>query len=1503
MAAQVELGPALAPLAGRSELASPAKLQRAFASPRSEAGGQPSERPEERGPRPAAMTPAPPRPRLTPKPFCRERSVEAFAAVKPPVPSEGLPAARGAAGSVPPLLDHKLVESRAGGEVVASVPFCASPQANTVILFETGSADRARVTLTPDRHLAGAPRALGPPLAQEGGPPPSTPEGAGVQRQLSLSSESRPAPWSPGSPLERTGAPAEKAPEGQRQPSGRRSPASGGQPRPKPRPVSAIFLESKHGAPDVAGEQPLPEQPWARKPRPLSVDLTARFESRGLCVPRQPCPSEARQRLPAAALAEVGHGGPSQADVAGLGRADLSRPAWKAAARVADSPQSLKPAPDEAAPSCHSVPRDSSAQGRKCLWESRRRSRGEPPEREAGLAAALAKGQEPCGGRGPAGQERAALSLTGTAGQETSARAPGADSRSSRGGVVVMKRLSSPDPSANGAAPAKAESLPASPDKESRILNIQQRIKELTADSADAKPGNLRRSFRSRPLSADLTRLFSSSAGGSDRRPERQAEASRRPLGEPREVPESEARPPSGPGGREARGLGVPWKPQQAVKLPRADGPLEKDGRFARERPDVTPLQAEDAPPLRTVRATLFEHSVQRHNVAVDRLVTEPGLRPSPALAQAVAKEGPSKPANTSLEAEKPGRAELLPGDPALAAKERVERAPPRPLADSWQSQRIEPRYEVLQTVGERVRSEAVAAVAGDQAVTLRSRRSLRERRRAEEGAPWPGSLDLWREDKTKELGEAAGKTCAVQRRDVPPRQPLAPYEQTSEWKARRQQQQQVPVRGAPPPGRGKDLRAADDPTSSLSLEREKEKPDACLADRTGGSPVPRRFPGSPGARPGCEVGVGAGEGVAPARAGEQEGPSSPGAAGQRPKRSSSSKASPVGVGTRTCAREAPGAPGLQERASAHSAKAGLADAGCPLAEDWGGLLDVGEGGRRGPRGGSNPRAADRWRRRTLPHGAAHREDARALAAGSAEALSRRDSSQLLRSSSLAQRHQRGAEPPSEGSRNQPRSPSEPGAASGAGVAQGQDEDGGATDPLRSQPAPWRTEAPSPPGPAAGTARRSRHQPSARLADPPGSLGGQRSQSWGEGGTPDLPRPGDARGEPSRHPGGAPFQAEPVPPSRVRPLPPDRLAQGKDSGGYRSRVLDIDALMAEYKEDPPRGVGGLFPWEKLARRRDSADKTSGRYDLSSPRGSDPSPGSARRGLCAATDFHSPEHLRPREPERVERCPRESSPLQAGDASLSPPHWGRLAAEKPKRSPADPTRTPKKTFILDEDGSESFLQAASGTARLDAGLGAGQAPPEGVCRKGASPAQQAGGVPPEESCPRKAVHASSLDRRRGGAGVGAPGASPAESSPPEPGLANAPHDLRRSYSEKVRQARARGSGPWEPGGREGGHPSSLPGRADGWPGRRGMAGQDSSFRDEERDLGGEWPEQGVRSPPFLPARRRSRSFYTERRTDHWAAGSRPLFRRAIRWRKVLVNLSGVGVALMLPCGCA
>ncbi|XP_066465766.1 uncharacterized protein KIAA1671 homolog isoform X2 [Tiliqua scincoides] len=1628
MAMQVEVGAALAALANLSELTNEAKLQRALASPLSDAGGQPGELPlsplllEERGSfgnplRTATMTPATARPRLTPKPFCREKSAETFAIVKPPVPvlkpSTAAPkpsvfaqtldtsVTRGLTGSVPPLVDQTLVESKASNNLVANIPFYSSPQANTVILFETGSADRVRMTLTPDRNIVGVPRTLSTLPAQEGKLPSSKsevfcrrPDGAGIHRQLSLSSESRPGPWNPCRPLERadtlTDTSEEKAKEGQKQLSSHISPAGEGQLRLKQRPVSAIFLESlKDQKPctlAVSDEKPLLEKPWVRKPRPLSVDLTAKFENRDLSVQRKSCPFEVKEKNLATHLADVGSGRPSEkSETAGLGRADLSKSNLKTAVRTADSPgaksvaDSQAPSANEAASSCPSAPKDLvSEKERKCLWEPRLKNQDEQTDREVDTVAAAGKSQERHSSAGRSVQERALLDRKEICSiSENGAGTTGTKSRSSKGGDA-KKLLNLLDASANGAAPVSTELRPPSPEKECRILNIQQRIKELTAENTEAKPGNLHRSFRSRPLSTDLTKLFSSPATGSRVRLERQAELNRKPLSETQEVPE-EASPACGPDRGEERVLGPPWKPQQPVKTPHTYGHLEKDSGVVRERQnmalqgDLAPSLADpkphsvatsENPHLKTVRATVFEHSVQRHNVAADRLGTEPVSQPTPELAgghlghgwepwlekalesQTSAKKVPPKQAGVSPNAVKYGQAAFLNEDPAVATwekyttKETLERPAQKHIEDSLKYQRIEPRYEILQTVGERVQSEAVAAVSEDKAVTLRSRRSLKERRRAEEGVAagsWPRSLDLqecsWGEDgsvsKMKGPGEAAVKGCSVSH-DL-----QVSHEQISGLNKSQARQQQAPARAPYFPSRNKDLGTADHTVS----RGEKERPEVCFPDKMEGSKVLKRFPESFGAGPGrtdsCEARAHVGENTTLARAGEHESPSSPGGTSQWP-RHSSSKASPPSVDLRTYKQEDSRVLGSRKTSSASCAKEEWGVSGRLVAGEGFGQLDVEEGIRRSTRGVSTPKATERWRRKTLPHGAIRFEDAGALAPESAKALGRRDSLQL-HSSSVAKRSResRCEADPREGS---PASPSHPGdsmrqqlspselrATYFAAAAQEPGENENAFDSFQSRPVSSAVEnlllSPS-------TSRRSHRQHNKRLPVTPGSLDRHRSKSWGEGGTSDLPRPGDARCENwrplGRHLGDAqergagvapPIQSEPKSPSYLRHFPQDQgclglqncgscnrgVAKGKGTDGYRSRVLDIDALMAEYKDDSKREGGpsqesSLSLWEKLARRRNSADKTYGSCNSSSPKGLDRSPRSTGQGVRAA-EFRWPEHVCSSEQEKMESCSRESSPLKARDVALITPGC-RLAAEKPKYLPADPTSTRKKTFIVDEEHGESFVlrhqraKCASGNAQLaspvhvDPEPGAGQAPrpsqglPDGVSWKGTSPAQQAAGVARSEEDCHKTVHASGLNQRKGGADVGLPATDAsrvearAERHSSESGLANAPPDLRRSYSEKARQARVRGSLPSGPDVREGVHQSSLPERLNGWLGKRGTLEQDASFREGRRDLEKERPEQGhrgsgARSPPYLPARRRSRSFYKERRTDHWA----------------------------------
>lgn len=185
----------------------------------------------------------------------------------------------------------------------------------------------------------------------------------------------------------------------------------------------------------------------------------------------------------------------------------------------------------------------------------------------------------------------------------------------------------------------------------------------------------------------------------------------------------------------------------------------------ATRSPDSTP---EDDGNFQTVRATVFEHRVERHTVADQSgrcpSATPPGdvtcaseLRPRPERGSWLGKDLPEKTIlrkensrwSENPDTEKMGRTPLLNGDPKQYHMPLPEKYPLgekcsdnpflKCLENPPTSQRVEPKYDIVHTVGERAHSEAVPTVPEEKAVTLRSgksRPSLKGRRLSSEATP-----------------------------------------------------------------------------------------------------------------------------------------------------------------------------------------------------------------------------------------------------------------------------------------------------------------------------------------------------------------------------------------------------------------------------------------------------------------------------------------------------------------------------------------------------------------------------------------------------------------------------------------------------------------------------------------------------------------------------------------------------------------------------------------------
>ena len=168
------------------------------------------------------------------------------------------------------------------------------------------------------------------------------------------------------------------------------------------------------------------------------------------------------------------------------------------------------------------------------------------------------------------------------------------------------------------------------------------------------------------------------------------------------------------------------------------------------------------------MRATVFEHHVERHTVADQSgcylSATPPGTvthvpepRPRPERSLWLGKDLPEKMVLQKENSrrfgdpdmEKLGRTPLLNGDPKQYHTPLPEKCPPDekrsnnpflPCSENPpRSQRVEPKYDIVHAVGERAHSEAVPTAPEEKAVTLRSGRarpSLKGRQLSPEAAP-----------------------------------------------------------------------------------------------------------------------------------------------------------------------------------------------------------------------------------------------------------------------------------------------------------------------------------------------------------------------------------------------------------------------------------------------------------------------------------------------------------------------------------------------------------------------------------------------------------------------------------------------------------------------------------------------------------------------------------------------------------------------------------------------
>ncbi|XP_058014213.1 uncharacterized protein KIAA1671 homolog isoform X2 [Ahaetulla prasina] len=1473
MATQVELGSALTSLGGISEPRTEAAFRHAFISSLSDASRKPGEDsralapliPEDRGNPmgPTAMPSTASRPPWTPKPFSRETSSDTFATVKPPVtalkPSSATPkphtfaqafedAAKGSPGNVPPLLDQKPMENKSRMEPVAHLPFYPSPQANTVILFESRRPAKGRAE-------------EGGSKAQEGQLLRSQSE-KWPRRQPSLSTDPRPVSWAPHWKEAFAGEPKGLASSVETQQSPTLATETHSQAGGRPS-ASAGFW----GSWQKQLQPPPPEAasgPGPPKSGPLPTDFTGRFETQESSWQKKPCLAESREKSFLAvgdrALEATGVRGA----VAGLSGAAPSGPRAKSASQLAESPQSCLPS----APPGQTVPQD---EGKKCTQELG--SQGKPSVGQHSINQG-----HPLGERGEIAPQEAGV---------RNADPPDASNGNHRG--CAKKTTPLLDLSAKPWAPTESESLRDSPGKEIRILNIQQRIQVLTAENVGFKAGGPRRSFRSRPLSADLTKMFSGPMTAGELKPKRQPEWDRKPASEMQEAPEEETLPVGGADVGEAGMAGSPWKPLLLAKTPSREGLPKRQGRLKASLPAEDPgfvlspkvrtlssSSTEDACP-KTVRATMFEHHVQRHSVVASQLGPEPALLSlmvpfggSRCCGEEFRKErmlGEGQPTKASaLEADASGKAGG-PKDPRPFTEdegcltwagdplgEKGEQPASKNMEDSLLAQRIEPRYEILQTVGERAQSEAVAAVSGGKAVTLRRQRYLKENRRA----GGYGKSEGWR-------GASAPGTGPL--KDHPASGIQAAFYSEGTGPERNRAGQQV-----------SSFRMKDDGNFAPWLETEKEKRLA-PAGATEGSKALDRTLQRAGARATEDNGWEGRAGVLDQQTSRGQSASCPGLLFGLDLKPSRGPEDPKGQKLRSARYGA-----AQETWEATAAGKELRELG--VRARWtSSFCDV-----------SAPKGSDRWRRKTLPHGSVRFEDSGEIPRGPVELASRRDALHLMDGSAAKRSPQtlHGLEPrrvevTSPSSPKKPLSPSEPKATYFAVTCQISEE-------INTQP-----------GRAAAVAPR---ESASRRADP--FLEGESSPARplgrrrGETGASDRPDTGDAKAEdqelPQRQPEASverrPARADPPlrpgarSPSYLAPLQQD--SQQKRSGvlslcreeeeeevdpdHYRSRVVDIDELMAEYGGESQKlcaresqRESSFSPWEKWPPRSsfsgnlpcssDQRDRTRVEHSLGS------------KGLGTEASSGKGSHAQGSVP--LEIHPQES---RARVGKRSPPQWGKPDTEKPKPWSAEPAGPRTKTsFLFGREQGEGTGQSAKDAspvphpARID---------PGGLWKE-ASPKQWAVLAPAGGWCPSSDCGGGKTGwKAEPQAGVrekGPPAAPPGaerSSATTSPGTGAMPEEKHCS-SDKTPQSPAQLSFPLGPR-LDQAHICQrfTPERPGVWLSKGGPSPRDCSSHGRTRELGegslgvDRDDATAVKGSPYLLSQQRSHSFYNERRTDHW-----------------------------------
>ncbi|KAF1668719.1 hypothetical protein FQA23_0004616, partial [Aptenodytes patagonicus] len=365
------------------------------------------------------------------------------------------------------------------------------------------------------------------------------------------------------------------------------------------------------------------------------------------------------------------------------------------------------------------------------------------------------------------------------------------------------------------------------------------------------------------------------------------------------------------------------------------------------------------------------------------------------------------------------------------------------------------------------------------------------------------------------------------------------------------------------------------------------------------------------------------------------------------------------------------------------------------------------------------------------------------------------------------------------------------------------------------------------------------------------------------------------------------------------------LSGRKAEDGYRSQILDIDALMAEYKEESVKASNvrdklsedhSSFSREKSKSKRNVSDRTSS-YSWKEWKGSDRYSVNNKQG-DRAEEYHRPEKLilNEKSKEKLESCSPDFDKQKSKDRKFSPPFWGNPSSffsDKFVNSPVEFAR--KKTFIVDEDeevnltsrnqsskfviGKVQPINAVGPDQRLEVNFASklSTKADDGLLQKKLVTKEQFLEVSSEGDWSKNVARSSITRNKDNGNKTMCENDSSNVKSKTDwknyiSGLGSAPPDLRRSYSEKSHQGKDNLPLMQEVRGRKDLYRSRqsfpLESADNGW--KHKMSSQSESFFHEDKKASRkEWTKQSSDGTDIsLVSTQRSRhSFYKDRRADN------------------------------------